>query len=53
MTTTAAHELKCLDADLPKGVRMERHWVCTCGAWSAFGFDSSVFKGHRAHRKEA
>lgn len=54
MNTT--HELK-LDTNrsrsLGPGVREERHFFCTCGAFTVYGFDNKVLGAFRAHKKEA
>lgn len=49
MTTTNSHKLKCDDAPLPRGVRKERSWSCSCGEWKTFGFDAPSKRAHKEH----
>lgn len=47
---TVTHSLNCDDQPLPKGMRRERNWSCTCGQ-KFFGYDGAVRKEFSAHKK--
>lgn len=52
MNETATHSLTCQDRPLPRGVRKERNWTCSCGQ-RFYGYDASVKREHKAHAEAA
>lgn len=54
ITATVKHELKLDETrsrKLGPGVREKRHFFCTCGGFTVFGYDNRITAEFRAHKK--